>query len=158
MPSFKQKNLPSIVKNASGELTKALKMKSLKPRVKCKGAQTEPGMEEITAAPGPQEPLFPSILSPRALLPSLLTAEVPTPVHPRLQEELKGWQGAAAVMLCLEEGSPLRFGICNVCATETVLIVSVLEGKEKKNMYCHQRMSREKKNIIICNESLTYLK
>lgn len=67
-----------------------------------------------------------------APLPSLLTIEVPTPVRPKLQEELKGWQGATAVMLRLEEGSPLRFGRCNVCATETVLIVSVLEGKEKK--------------------------
>lgn len=76
MPSFKQKNLPSIVKNASGELTKALKMKSLKPRVKCKGAQTEPGMEEITAVLGPHEPLFPSILYPRDQ-PFLLPGHVP---------------------------------------------------------------------------------
>ena len=38
-------------------------------------------------------------------------------------------------MPCLEEGSLPRFGRCNVCATETVLIVSVLEGKEKKKKH-----------------------
>lgn len=65
MPSFEKKNLPSIVKNTSVDLTKALKIKSLKPRVKCKGTQAEPGREEITAAPGPHKPLFPCILSPR---------------------------------------------------------------------------------------------
>ena len=65
MLSFEQKNLPSIVENTSVELTKALKMKSLKPRVKCKGIQAEPGREETTVALGSHKPLFPNILSPR---------------------------------------------------------------------------------------------
>ena len=37
----------------------------------------------------------------------------------------------------LEEGSLLRFGRCNVCAAETVLIASVLEGKGKKKNKKH---------------------
>lgn len=61
----------------------------------------------------------------------------------------------------LEEGSLLRFGRCNVCAAETVLIASVLEGKGKKKKKKHVLPSEDvqgEKKIIICNESLTYLK
>ena len=43
------------------------------------------------------------------------------------------------------------------CASETVLIVSVLEGKEKKTRIAIRGCPGRKK-IIICNESLTYLK
>lgn len=78
MPSFEKKNLPSIVKNTSADLTKALKIKSLKPRVKCKGTQAEPGREEITAALGPHKPLFPYILSPQR--PAISGARTSPPV------------------------------------------------------------------------------